>query len=290
MARASRSWPVVPLLVGLLGLAPVLAACAPAAPSPTPAPTAAPSAPAGLDPGHALVVIDELGGPTSIMDTFDPRAVTLYADGTLITSDPARNLMLSTVSTTLAPAALDEAWATVIESGLATDRALELPGLSDAGTTQVTVDDGTAVTHLQVYALGLDPVDGEPTFPPDEAALRANTGRAIGLLRGMAGREPYAPSALLLWSGIYEEAPSGMQPRLAAWTAPVDLATAGAPTPTKPIYARCVRLEGAAAAAVAALVGTLAPETIVEQAGVRYAIAVRPIYPDEGAGVTCAGS
>ncbi len=278
---------MVPALVVLLGLAAVLGACAPAGPSPTPSP---PDLPAGLDPGRAIVIVEELGGPTSIMDTFDPRSITLYADGTMIASDPARNLMLSTVSTTLAPAALDEAWATVVGSGLATNRLLELPGLADAGTTQVTVDDGTAVTHLQVYALGLGPVEGQPTFPPDEVALRANTGRAIGLLRGLAGREPYAPPALLLWSGVYEEAPSGMQPRLAAWTAPVDLATAGVPTPDKPIYPRCVRLEGDAAAAVAALVGTLAPETIVEQAGFRYTIAVRPIYPDEGARVTCAGS
>jgi len=224
------------------------------------------------------------------MDTFDPRSVTLYADGTLIASDPGRNLMLSTVSTALGPDALGEAWATVVGSGLAVDRLLELPGIADAGTTQVMIDDGRAVTRLQVYGLGLDSVDGEPTFPPAEAALRANTSRAVGLLRGMAGREPYAPPALLLWSTRYEEAPSGMQPRLAAWTAPVDLAAAGEATPTKPIYTRCVRLEGADAATVSALVSTLAPDTVVEQAGIRYAIAVRPIYPDEGAGVTCAGS
>jgi hypothetical protein len=67
-------------------------------------------------------------------------------------------------------------------------------------------------------------------------------------------------------------------------------ATAGVATPRSRVHARCVRLEGDDAAAVTALVSTLAPETIVEQAGVRYAVAVRPIYPDEGAAVTCPGS
>lgn len=287
MGGGARGWRDVPWLVAALACGLLAAACAPAGPTPSPTP---PAVPAGLDPGHALVVVEELGGPTFIMDTFDPRTVTLYADGTLIASDPGRNLMLSTVSTTLAPDALAEAWGTVVGSGLATNRLLELPGLFDAGTTQVTVDDGSAITRLQVYALGLDPVEGQATFTPGDAALRANATRAINLLRGMAGREPYAPPALLLWSGRYEEAPSGLQPRLAAWTAPVDLLTAGVATPRNPIYARCVRLEGDDAAAVAALVSTLSPETIVEQAGTRYAIAVRPIYPDEGAAVTCAGS
>jgi hypothetical protein len=277
---------VVLLLAGVLCLILGVAACAPAAPPPT----AVPGVPAGLDPGHALLVIDELGGPTVVMDTFDPRSVTLYADGTLIASDPGRNLMLSTVSTTLGPDALGEAWATVVGSGLAVDRLLELPGIADAGTTRVTIDDGTTVTRLQVYGLGLDSVNGEPTFPPAEAALRANTSRAVGLLRGTAGKEPYVPPALLLWWGAHEEAPSGMQPRLAAWTAPVDLATAGVGTRNVPLYGRCVRLDGEAASAVAALVNTLSPQTIVEQAGIRYAIAVRPIYPDEGAAVTCPGS
>lgn len=275
------------ILAGCIGLAPVLVGCGPPAPTSAPPPTV-PILPAGLDAGRALVVVEVLFGPTSILDTFDPRAATLYADGTLVASDSRRGLMLSTVSTRLAPDALEEAWAAVLGSGLATDRLLELPGLYDAGTTQVTVDDGTAVTRLQVYALGSDPVDGQPTFPPDEAALRANTGRAIALLREMAGREPFVPPALLLWSSRYEEAPSGMQPTLAAWTAAVDLAADGVPTPANPIYSHCIRLEGAAAAEVAALVRTLAAETIVEQAGVRYAIAVRPIYPDEGDAVTCA--
>jgi hypothetical protein len=288
MGGGSRTLSAVPAsLAAILAIVVALAACGPADPRPRPSP---PPVPAGLDPGHVLVVAEELGGPTFIMNTFDPRSVTLYADGTVIASNPARNLMLATVSTRLGPESLGEAWAKVVGGGLAVDRTLRLPGVFDAGTTQLTVDDGMSVTRLAIDAIGMDPIDGEPTPRPDEAALRANAREAIGMLRELAGLQAYTPPALLLWWGRYEEAPSGIRPKLAAWTAPVDLSTAGVPTPANPIYERCLRLDGADASAVGAVAGTLAPDMIVEQAGARYAVAVRPIYPDEGARVRCPGS
>ena len=60
---------------GLL-LSVALTACGAASSTPAPAtppPTPPPAVPSGLDPGHPLVVAEELGGPTFIMDTFDPR-------------------------------------------------------------------------------------------------------------------------------------------------------------------------------------------------------------------------
>ena len=129
-------------MAAAVAIAVSIAACAPVAPVPSVAPTA----PDGLDPGRPLIVVDELGGPTSIADTWDPRSATLYADGTLIASDPRGGMMLSTVSAGLAGASLDEAWATVAGTGLAVARSLELPGLADAGTTRIRTDDGTSRT------------------------------------------------------------------------------------------------------------------------------------------------
>lgn len=258
-----------------------IAACAPVAP----APSVAPTAPEGLDPGRPLIVVDELGGPTSIHDTRDPRSATLFADGTLVASDPRGGTMLSTVSTGLAGAALDEAWATVSGTGLAVDRSLDLPGLADAGTTRIRADDGTRRTELLVYALGSDPVDGA-TFPPDELALRTNASWAIGRLRELAGVEPWAPPELLLWWGSYEDFPGGAVAPRVSWTPAVDLATAGAPAAT-PVWSRCAVLEGVAAADVARFARGVPPGVVVEQAGISYGVAVRPIYPDEVGSVAC---
>ncbi len=258
-----------------------LAGCEPAAPVPSVAPTA----PDGLDPGRPLIVVDELGGPTSIPDTWDPRSATLYADGTLVASDPRGGRMLSTVSASLDGAALDEAWAAVAGTGLAVNRSLELPGLADAGTTRIRADDGARRTELLVYALGMDPAAGA-TFPPDEIVLRTNASWAITRLRELAGNQPWTPPALLLWWGPYEDFPGGaVAPRL-PWTPAVDLATAGAPAAT-PVWSRCAVLDGPAAADVATFARAVPSGVVVEQAGLSYGVAVRPLYPDELGSVGC---
>lgn len=269
---------------GLL-LSLVLAACSvtPATPA---ALTPPPAAPDGLDPDHALVVAEELGGPTFIMDTFDPRSVTLYADGTLVAPGPG-GILLPTVGTTLDATTLDQAWALVLGSGLAIDRTLDLPGLFDAGTTEMRVDDGSTLTRLAVYALGAEPADGEPTFAPDEAGIRAAASHVLARLRELSGTDPWTPPAMLLWWGPSEDAPSGMPPaHLVPWTAPVDLAGDGAAV-DNPLFTRCLRLEGDAVPAVAQMVRSLPSDVVVEHAGARYGIGVRPIYPDEVDAVAC---
>ncbi len=260
----------------------LVAGCATAAP---PTASSAPTAPEGLDPGRPLVIVDELGGPTSIPDTWDTRSATLYADGTLVASDPRGGAMLTTVSTRLAGAALDEAWAAVAGTGLAVNLSLGLPGLFDAPTTRVRTDDGTVRTELLLYALGSEPVDGA-TFPPGELALRANASWAVGRLRELAGAVPWTPPALLLWWGPHEDFPGGAVAPRVPWTAPVDLATAGAPA-SSPVWSRCAVLEGAAVSDVAAFARGVRPGVVVEQAGSSYSIAVRPIYPDEVGSVAC---
>jgi hypothetical protein len=264
-----------------LALSFTLAACAPG----TPSPSVAPTAPAGLEPGRPLLIVDELGGPTSLPDTTDPRSATLYADGTLVASDPRTGTLLSTVSAELDGAALDEAWAAIAGTGLAVDRRLELPGLFDAGTTRIRTDDGTRRTELLVYALGSGPADGA-TFPPDEVVIRTNAAWAIGRLRELAGDEAWVPPALLLWWSPYEDFPGGAVAPRVPWTPGFDLAGAGGLV-ASPVWERCDLLDGADAAEVARFARGVPPGVVVEQGGVSYAVGVRPVYPDELGSVAC---
>lgn len=97
---------------------------------------------------------------------------------------------------------------------------------------------------------------------------------------------PWTPPALLLWWGPYEDFPGGAVAPRVSWTPAVDLATAGAPAMT-PVWSRCAVLVGAAASDVAGFTRAVPPGVVVEQAGLSYGIAVRPIYPDELGSVAC---
>jgi hypothetical protein len=266
---------------GVAAFAIVLAACAPN-PAPRPSPTP-PTAPTGLDPDHVLIAIEDISDWPGSEGTYDPRLATLTADGTLVARDPSRNVILPLVSTRLQGSALDGAWASVVGRGLAVDASLESPGLYDATTTTVRVDDGTRETALAIYGLGNDVAEGK--IPPDERALRFSASAAIRELQARATGESWTPSALLLWWSISEDAPSGAEPRVVEWTPPVDLAASGKVVRT-PVFQRCARLEGEEAEAVAALASTIPGDVAVAQRGIRYAFTVRPIYPDE-AGVDC---
>ena len=230
-----------------------------------------------------LIAIEDVSDWPGSKDTSDPRLATLTADGTLVARDTSKNVILPLVSRRLEGPALDAAWASVAGRGLAVDASLESPGLYDATTTTVRVDDGIRATALSIYGLGNDVVEGK--IVPDERALRFGASAAIRDLKAMAGGESWTPPALLLWWNVAGDAPSGAQPRVVDWTPRVDLATAGTAVHT-PVFERCVRLEGDDAAAVAALASTIPGDVAVEQDGARYVFSVRPIYPDE-AGVDC---
>jgi hypothetical protein len=131
------------------------AACGASTPSPV---TPPPAAPEGLAPDHPLVVAEELGGPTTIMDTFDPRSVSLYADGTLVAPGP-RGSPLATVGTTLDNGALDEAWALVLGSGLAVDAASAVAGVVRTLPPDTAVEQAGARYSVGVHPIYPDEVD-----------------------------------------------------------------------------------------------------------------------------------
>jgi hypothetical protein len=265
--------------------------CAPTSPaSPGVGPSAeAATVPPGLDPSHVLVRVDDAGGLPAFAAIEDPRVVTLYADGTLIVRLPAQTgSLVPTWATRLDAAGLDRAWTVATSGGLAVDRSLELPGLFDASTTVLMVDDGTRSTRLSIYGLGAEGVlDGAgATLPPDELGLRRNATSVLAGLRATAGLQPYTPPAILLFWAPFEAEATGAPPRVVPWTAPVDLAAAGVPIQT-PIWRRCALLVGAEAAAVVAVARPLPIDIVVEQAGTRYVLAIRPILPDELGTIAC---
>jgi hypothetical protein len=80
--------------------------------------------------------------------------------------------------------------------------------------------------------------------------------------------------------------PGDWDATIVAWSLSVDLATAGNSI-AHPVWDRCVRLDGSGAAAVARFAQTLPIDHLVELDGVRYAINIRAIHPDEINDVSC---
>jgi hypothetical protein len=242
--------------------------------------------PAGLAPDHVLLSVEEQSGWPGSDGTFDPRLATLEADGRLIVRVPSTGVHLPIAARTLDRASLEAAWGLVARSGVATDGSLDLPGLFDASTTAFRVDDGSRATSLSIYGLGSLPAAG--TFRPAEGGLREAASGLLTALQLLAGSDPWRPPALLLW-WAEDPPPDEGATRVVAWTAPVALATAGRAV-DRILFDRCLRLDGADAEQVGALVGSLPPDVLVEQDAHRYRIAVRPIYPDELDEVGCPGS
>ena len=102
----------------------------------------------------------------------------------------------------------------------------------------------------------------------------------------MPASSPGCHPQLLLWWAPYEDFPGGAVAPRVPWTAAVDLAKSGGPA-ASPVWLECAVLDGEAAADVARFARGVPPAVVVEQAGISYAIAVRPIYPDEVGSVAC---
>ncbi len=254
----------------------LVAACS----STSPSPSGPVTVPAGLEPDHVLVAIDDASNWPGLGEVEDPRLITLTADGMLVVRMP-NGARLPVAQTRLDRVALDTAWAAVVRSGTATNATFDLPGAYDVNTTTIRVDDGSRSTKLSIYALGGTPTEG--AFDADEARLRGAAGNLVSELGLLAGSDAWTPPAVLLW---IEEPGEGLMPRAAPWTPHVDLATAGAPVENQ-FFDRCVRIDGQAAVDVTDFVRGLPSDVRVEQAGRSYGIAVRPIYPDQLDDVQC---
>ena len=126
---------------------------------------------------------------------------------------------------------------------------------------------------------------GDPPVPAwREMAVRAAATRLMDEIRAMGGRDLWTPPALLMWWRT--ELPGDRKATIVGWSPPIDLATAGHAV-EHPVWDRCVRLDGDEAASVARFANSLPIDHLVELGGVRYAIQIRAIHPDEIDKVAC---
>jgi hypothetical protein len=245
--------------------------------------------PSGLPDDHILLAIDYIVDEPFLDGVYDPRSVNLTADGSLIHEGRGINATLGTTVAKLDPTALARIWTAIGRSGIAIDRNLELPGfMSEHGARTAfvfRVDDGARSTRLRIAHLGSEGVyPDDPPVPADELALRAAATQLMNELRAIRGEDPWTPPALLLWWRT--EVPGDWDATIVTWPLPIDLASAGHAI-DHAVWDRCARLDGDDAAAVARFAHTLPVEHLVELAGVRYALMIRAIHPDELGEVAC---
>jgi hypothetical protein len=250
----------------------------------------APSVPAGLDPSHILLAIDYFVHDSVLDGVYDPRLVTLTADGTLVLERRDVDAIMGATATKLDAAGLERAWSTIVRSGVFTDGLLDLPGFASQTVTTTTdvfrVDDGTRSSRLSIDDLGSEQIyAGDPPIPAAEMQLRASATQLIEDLRTMGDREPWTPPALLVW--WRPELPADANAEIVRWrTATIDFEAAGHPV-EHPVWSQCARLDGNQAAEVARLARSLPIDHLVEQEGGRYGLVLRPIHEDEIDDIDC---
>jgi hypothetical protein len=244
-----------------------------------PAPDGTPS---GLSPDHVLLAVDYLVHHPALEGVYDPRLVTLSADGTLVIERRDRDVVMGATRTLLDAGGFTAAWSSILRSGVFANGSLGLAGVPDhAGRTDTSfrVDDGAQATRLVIQDLGSEQVySANPPISADEVARRAAASRLIDELRLLGSREPWTPPSLLLW--WRSELPADWNATVVPWPLSVDLSTAGQPI-DHPVWSRCARFDGADAAAVAAFARSVPIDHLVERDGKRHVISVRPIHEDE---------
>jgi hypothetical protein len=252
-------------------------------------PSASVDTPTGLADDHILFASDYIVHNPDLVGVYDPRIMTLTADGTLVLERGDLGTTLATTATRLDDASLAQAWSSIVRSGVFSDGTLALPGFASQTVTTTTnvfrVDDGTRSSRLVIDDLGSEQIfPGVPRIAGSEMSLREAATRLMDELRAMGGSEPWTPPALTMW--WRPELPADSGATIVPWTLPIDLARAGRPV-ARPVWERCVRLDGEDAAAVAEMAHALPVGNIVEQAGALFAVGVRPIHPDELDEVDC---
>jgi hypothetical protein len=245
--------------------------------------------PTGLPDDHVLFAADYIVHDPVVEGVYDPRLMTLTADGRLVLERRDVDSIMGATATRLDAARLRHAWSAITGSGVLADGVLRLPGFANQTVTTATnvfsVDDGTRSTRLTIDDLGSEAVfPGDPPIPPSEKALRAAATLLMDQLRAFGDMTPWTPPALLLyWRG---EVPHDADATVVPWSGPIDLAKAGTRL-EHPVWERCLRVDGPDAAAISGIARAIPIEHLVEQDGTRYAIDVRPIHADELDKVDC---
>ncbi len=214
----------------------------------------------------------------------------LYGDGRLIVPGPVveiypgpllPNLLVMRVT----PAEIQTILAAADKAGLLGPNASYLAtGIADAGTTVFTTKVGGATHTISAYALM---ADAKADNVADDAARArllefenqiSNLNAFLG--RQVSDAESYAPTGMLVFARL-ADAPDPTAPaqQIVAWPLSLDPATVGQPT-TVP-QTSCIPLSGTDLATFLTVARTANAMSLWTYGTVRYAVSVRPLYPDE---------
>jgi hypothetical protein len=214
---------------------------------------------------------------------------TLYGDGTVIVTGPViaiypgpalPNLQTTTVSEETIQAILSAAQ----EAGLF-DPTFDYgrPGITDMGTTTITVNVDGKTYQSSIYALGAGAPGGDLTMEQQQAraAVSQLAGQLMDLTTFQKDLEwtPYGYTALSVYSSpAGDHGDAGVQPNTLAWPLS-DLATAG--EAVQPDGFRKLVVSGADLAALKPVLREATQITIWTYGDRDYSLSFRPLLPDE---------
>jgi hypothetical protein len=308
-------------LLPLLGICVLIAAACTAAASPVPSSsipagaTASPRYAVATGPDKLILRIAVSGGfvaPGYLLTEVPLFA--LYGDGRVIVPGPIAAIYPSPLLPNLrvmrvTPAEIQKIVAAADAAGLlGPDASFDIVGIADAGTTVFTAVVDGKVHRISAYALseaGADQpgsvgghvgggVGDLPTADPAIAAARARLSQfwsRISDLSSFLGRtigedEAYEPSGMRLFvrdAGPADPAqPSG---QVVAWPLATDPMTTGGRTAVEGTV--CLAVTGTDLTKFLAAAAQATGATVWTSGSARYAIGVRPLYPNESG---CAGS
>jgi hypothetical protein len=257
-----------------------LAACAERAPAGEPDGEADPApAASGL-----VLRVDYTGGfMTPAQSAGQLPAVSVYADGRMITEGPVAaiypgpalpNLQVSELD----PAAVQDLVDRALAAGVADTADLGSPPVADAQSTRFTVVTSEATYRREVYALWETPEGSGLTAEQEEARRRLSDLLSSVTDPGGADTSTYAPDSVAALVTPWVDPQDGLvQPQL-PWPGP---ALPGQPTGGPPDVS-CVTATGAEAQAVVeAAASANAATPWVTGDGSRWTVTFRPLLPDE---------
>jgi hypothetical protein len=217
----------------------------------------------------------------------------LYGDGRVIVPGPVDAMYPAPLLPNLrvfhvTPAEIQKILAAADAGGLLGANAnYDATGVADLGTTTFTTVVAGKVHTISAYALSAEFKSGDPTVDAARARLVAFKDK-LANLTGLLGRqmndEAYEPTSVRVFAGPAVETPStGITPQVVDWPLSLDPATAGQPAVVGSLNAslRCIALTGTDLAAFLAVARTANSATIWKAASGRYAVSVRPLYPEE---------
>ena len=224
----------------------------------------------------------------------------LFGDGRIIVPGPLAEispgpLLPNMLVMRVTPAEIQKIMAAADRAGLlGPDASFDAVGIADAGTTVfTTIVDGRA-HRISAYALSeAGAMDGGPTGDPTIAAARARLSEFRAqmsnlpafLRRTVEDIGAYVPSGMRVF--VRDAGPADpAQPTagVAAWPLTTDPASIGQPTMVEGTV--CLALTGSDLSRFLAVAGTANAGTLWTYGSARYAVTVRPLYPNESG---CAG-